>query len=34
MEAVNHKDLRIRRAASRALANALHGSTEDSSSDK
>jgi hypothetical protein len=34
MEAVNHKDLRIRRAASRALANALLGSTEESSSEK
>jgi hypothetical protein len=34
MEALQHKDLRVRRSASRALANAVHGSTDDSSSEK
>jgi hypothetical protein len=34
MEALNHKHPRIRRAASQALANAVHGATEGSSSEK
>ena len=34
MEALNHKDPRVRRAASQALASAVHGATEGSSSEK
>jgi hypothetical protein len=34
MEALNHKDPRVRRAASQALANAVHGATDGSSSEK
>jgi hypothetical protein len=34
MEGLNHKDPRVRRAASQALASAVHGATEGSSSEK